>query len=205
MSTKLLKHFVCCYVWFYKYNIAFDPFYHSPTGVRMYILPDPSPAQRDLVFLSADVPTVVTLPSQANAHTSFFVSALWKIIIESVEPEMKYSPLLVNVTEVTVALCVLMTARVTALRAFHTRTLLSSLPLTTKLQSGEKQTAVTPLLCPQNVATLEYVRASHNLIVLSELPVAMRRPSLLVAQDSTASVVRDVSKAEGKQIGRPGE
>ena len=61
--------------------------------------------------------------------------------------------------------------------ASHSRAVFSKEPVSMRLPSGEKATAVTMSLCPSSVATAAPVAASHSRAVLSQEPVRTRLPS----------------------------
>ncbi len=73
------------------------------------------------------------------------------------------------------SLCVPRASRPCApVAASHSRAVLSSEPVRTRLPSGEKATALTGPLCPSSVATAAPVAASHSRAVLSPEPVRTR-------------------------------
>ena len=71
--------------------------------------------------------------------------------------------------------------------ASHSFSVLSSLPDSTRVPSGENATEVTQSECPSKVRTRAPVAASHSFSVLSELPDSTRVPSGENATEMTAS------------------
>jgi hypothetical protein len=61
--------------------------------------------------------------------------------------------------------------------ASHSRAVLSTEPVRTRLLSGENATAQTAPVCPARVATTFPMAASHSRAVLSTEPVRTRVPS----------------------------